>query len=376
VRIKASLYFVVAIFFVATGIGSLAYFSFNLALQMIGAMGSWTLFGVILYYLLTSVPTFQGIGAWIARGLSFWKSGGKSAVSLKIEQSLNLAQEEINKEAEGVVPFPAKVEWVDKPSYLDTNEELVIIRMKEYEENPRNIAYAVVDYISKGMIPFSRLYVETPIQVAIDSTMVKKILLNRNQSALDYYLTNVLNKKLAQEGVRKYMGIMGNLDDHGLFTRVYLEEVKEVGLELYPVEDQDALRETKELLVQLDSMANRKSGEKKGSAPYIGKRIKVGYVLVANPEKLLFEGSKPYIQYVLHCLTSGANVVYLLSRGMNNEPSKQLAEEISEKCNLAIVNSGEYEETLENKKIKALCIELRTGKTSGDVKPDSAVPAS
>jgi len=372
--LRTSLYIIAAVFFVTTGIVSLVYLSFNIILQAIGAMGSWAAFGILLFHALTSVPSFQGIGAWIARGLSFWKLGEKSAVALKIEQSLNSAQEEINNEAKGVIPYLAKVEWVSKPSYLDTGQEVVIIRMKEHRENPRNIAYAVVDYISKGMIPFSRPYLERPIQIAMDAAMVKKILLNRDQGALDYFLTNVLNKELALEGVRKYMSIMNNLDDHGLFTRVYLEEIKEVGLELYPVEDKAALKETKELLVQLNVLASRKSGERKGAEPYIGKRIRIGYLLVANPERLLFEGSKPYIQHVLRCLESGARVVYLLSRGMNNKPSKQLAEEISEKCNMKIVNSTDYEETIENKRIKALCIELRTGKASGEETLTSSIP--
>jgi hypothetical protein len=370
--LRTALYFLAGIVLVVTGIGSIVYFSFNIALQVIGAMGSWAALGILAYYALTSVPTFQGAGAWIARGLSFWKTGEKSAVALKIQQSLNSAQEEINDEAKGIIPYPAKVEWIDKPSYLDTDAEVVVIRMKEHEENPRNVAYAVVDYITKGMIPFSRLYVDIPIQTAIDSTMVKKILLERDQSALDYFLMNVLNKKMNEE-IQKYMKIMNNLNEHGLFTRVYLEELKELGLELYPIEDQYALRETKELLVQLNALASRKSGERKGAEPYIGKRIKVGYLLIADPSRLLMEGSKPYLQHALQCIEKGAKVIYLLSRGVNNKPSRQLADEIAKKCNMKIVNLAEFEEIIENKKMRALCIELRSERLSQEQEEASSM---
>ena len=361
-RLRTALYFLASLFLVVTGIGSIVYFSFNIVLQVIGAMGSWAALGVLIYYLLTSVPAFQGAGALIARGLSFWKKGARSAVALKIQQSLNLAQEEINSEAKGIIPYRAKVEWVDKPSYLDTEDEVVVIRMKEYEENPRNVAYSVIDYISKGMIPYSRLYIEKPIQTAIDSTIVKKILLERDKGALDYFLTNVLNKALGQEGVQHYIDIMNNLDERGLFTRVYLEEAKELGLELYPTPDQDALRETKEYVEHLNLLATRKKGELAKADPYIGRKIKVAYVLIAEPEKLKREGFAPYVEYAMHCVEDGAEAIYLLSRGRKNRPAMKLADIIALTCKMKIINVSEYEEIMEDDLLKALCIELRKEK--------------
>jgi hypothetical protein len=361
-RLKTIFYLLAALFLIITGIGSIVFLSFNIFLLATGTLGSWSALGILIYYLLTSVPAYQGIGAWIARGLSFWKSSEKATVALEIETSLNSAQEEINSEATRIIPYPAKVEWVDKPSYLDTEEEVVIIRMKEHEENPRNVAYAVIDYISKGMIPFSRLYIEKPIQIAIDSTMIKKILLERDEAALDYFLTNVLNKELGKEGVQRYLGIMDNLNKHGLFTRVYLEEVKELGLKLYPIPDQYAIRETKHLVKQLNVLASRKSGEMKGADPYIGKRIKVTYLLVANPDRLKMEGHMPYILYALHCIQDGAEAIYLLSRGRNNKPAEILAEKVSRACGMRIVNRSQYEESIEGFVVNALCIELRSNK--------------
>jgi len=370
-KLRTALYFLAAIILVLTGIGSMVYLSFNIVLQVIGAMGSWAALGILIFYLLTSVPAFQGAGAWIARGLSFWKTGEKSAVALKIQQSLNSAQEEINSEAKGIIPYPAKVEWIDKPSYLDTDEEVVVIRMKEHEENPRNIAYAVIDYISKGMIPYSRPYIEKPIQTAIDSTMVKMILLERNRSALDYFLTNVLNKALGQEGVQHYMDVMNNLDERGLFTRLYLKELRELGLELYPTSDQDAIRETKEYVEHLNVLATRKRGELGTANPYIGKKIKVAYILIAEPEKLEKEGFMPYIQYALHRVKDGAEAIYLLSRGKKNKPAMKLADSIALTSKMKIINVSEYEEIIEDDVLMALCIELRSEKVSQEQEESS-----
>lgn len=364
-RLKTASYFAAAMILVVTGIGCLIYLSFNIVLQVIGAMGSWAMFGILAFYLLTSVPAFQGAGAWIARGLSFWNTGEKSSVALKIEQSLNAAQEEINGEAKGIIPYHAKVEWINKPSYLDTNEEVVVIRMKEHEENPRNVAYAVIDFITKGMIPYSRPYIEKPIQTAIDSTMIKKILLERDKGALDYFLTNVLNKALGEGDVQRYMDIVNNLDERGIFTRVYLEEAKELGLELYPTPNQDALVETREYIENLNILATRKRGEWGKAKPYIGRKIKVAYVLIAEPEKLERKGFMPYIQYALGCANEGAEAIYLLSRGKKNKPTMTLANSIALTCKMKVVNASEYEETIGDDTLIALCVELRREKAAG-----------
>ena len=358
-KLKPALYVLAAIILVVTGIGSIVYLSFNVILQVIATMGNWMTLGIFVYYLLTSVPAFQAAGAWIAGGLSFLKSAEKRAVAIQIERNLNSAREEINNQVKGLVPYPAKVEWVNRPSYIDTKEEVVVIRMREHEENPRNVAFSVIDYTTKGMIPFSRLYIEKPMQTAIDSTMVKLVLQERDERALDYFLTNVLSKSLGEVGVQHYMNIMNNLHEQGFFTRVFLEEMKELGLALYPIEDQDACIETKEYAEHLNVLATRKRGEKGKANPYIGKRIKVGYVLIAETEKLRERGFIPYLTYVWSCIEMGAEVIYLLAQGRKIKPARSLANSIARKFNMKIANSYEYEDTRDDVTLEALCIELR-----------------
>jgi len=364
-RLKDFLYLVAAISLVFTGIGSILYLSYNIVFQLLGTALSWTTFGFLILYLITSVPTFQAAGEWISYGLSFWKRGARGAVAFKIERSLNVVQEEINAEVKGLMPYPAKVEWVNKPSYLDTTEEKVVIRMKEHKENPRNVAYSVIDYISTGMIPFSRLYLEEPIQIAMDSTMVRTLLLRRNENALDFFLSNVLNKRLGEEGVQHYMSIMDNLEQRGLFTRVFLEEARELGLKLYPMQDIDARKEATEFVHQLGILATRERGELEKANPFVGKNIKVGYLLIAEPERLRSEGYGPYLLYALNCIKKdGVEAIYLLSRGKKIERARRLANHVAIACNLRIVNIGEYKEMVNGEhEIEALCVELRTKKT-------------
>lgn len=351
-----------AVLIFIVGILSLILLSFNIILQSIGAAGSWALFGIICFYLLTSVPTFQGVGVWISRGLSFWKKAEKSAVALKIQQSLNSTQEELNSETKGLFPYPAKVEWVEEPSYLNTEEECVIIRMKEHEENPRNVAYAIIDYVSNGMIPYSKLYLKKPIRIAIDSVMIKKILLKKNQAALDYFMTHVLNNEVGKKGVPFYIDVVNSIDKHGLFTRIYLEEIREIGLELYPTPNPEIVGETRKYLIHLKDLATREHGELNKAEPFIGKSIKVGYVLVADIGKLAKEGFRPYIQYALRCIKDGVDTLYLLARDNKIAPTKYLASKIGKACKMDIINISEHEEFIDGKQVNACVIELKIKK--------------
>ena len=105
------------------------------------------------------------------RGISFFKKAEIASVSLAIESELNSAQEDLNKQASGLVPFPAKVEWLDDQdpeSFCDTYNGQVVIRMKEHKYNARNISWATLDYISKGLIPYSRPYLDSALSRSID----------------------------------------------------------------------------------------------------------------------------------------------------------------------------------------------------------------
>ncbi len=189
--------------------------------------------------------------------------------------------------------------------------------------------------------------------------MVKTILQERDVRALDYFLTNVVNKSLGEKSVPRYMSIMNNLYENGLFTSVFLEEMRELGLSLYPIEDQDACNETEDYAEHLNVLATRQRGEKGKANPFIGKRIKVGYLLIAETEKLREQGFVPYLTYVWSCIEMGAEAIYLLAQGRKVKIAKKLANNIARKFNMKIVNNYEYKDTKDDVTLESLCIELR-----------------
>ncbi|WGM88576.1 MAG: hypothetical protein NUK63_06530 [Candidatus Bathyarchaeum tardum] len=358
-NLKNSLYFLLALILTFTAILSAVYLTQNIILQIIGTVGSGFSLGILVLYLITSVPYFETVSVLLGKAFSFLDFAERGAVAHQIQKSLNFSQEEINNEVKGLFPYPAKVEWVDKDSYIDTDQELVVIRMKEHEANPRNVAYAVVDYVSKGLVPYSRQYLPESIETAIDSTVVRKILYEKDSGAFDYYLTNVLNKKITSPEVQKHIDLMANLDDHGYFTRIYLEEIKELGLSLYPRTYTSAMIETEEFANHLDVLSTRKRGELSKADPFVKRHIKVAFVLIAETHKLKNDGLGNHLLYAQHCIEEGAEVIYLLSRGKKNKHAMVLARAIETGCNMQITNFGEIAETFNDSEVQTMIVELR-----------------
>jgi hypothetical protein len=111
--------------------------------------------------------------------------------------------------------------------------------------------------------------------------------------------------------------------------------------------------------------ATRTPGQKDGR-PYVGTRIKVGLVLIAEAAKLSYEGATPYLAWTGVCVANGAKAIYILSRKEKNIPATALADQIARQFNLEIKKVDSYDEVVNNETNKALCIKL-TPKTRARV---------
>lgn len=152
---------------------------------------------------------------------------------------------------------------------------------------------------------------------------------------------------------------MNNLDEHGLFTRIYLEEIKELGLSLYPANSKSAIIETEDYAKHLDILASRKTGELNKAEPFLRNNIKVAFVLIAETTKLREEGLGNHLGYAKHCIDDGAEVIFLLSRGAKMKPAKKLADAISYTGKMKIRNQNVFFENYKGSQIETLIIEMR-----------------
>jgi len=346
-------------------ISGLILLSWNLWIAITNVtVGSLTL-GSFLEHLFTTVPRFQKISTLLLKPFTFFKSAELAYIKNDIEGTLNSFKEKIDAEAPGLLPFSAKLEWVKEEnpdSLYEKYHDKIIIRMRPHGDQARNLAYATYYYIKCGLIPESRLYIEDKNNRAIDYVMTRKLLWElREKRALDYFMGEFVQKEAdLDEELRNYIILLQTLDNRGMFTRIYLSELKELGRKLYPNVSESARTDVQQFNDYLKKIATREPGEDI-ELTFRGKHIKTHFLLIAKPETYLLYESVPYLKHVKENLEAGVESFYVLARGANILIAERVVADILKEIPEVKVTPGTnrifYEES-DGRKVKSIIIKL------------------
>lgn len=357
---KVLFYYFILILLVTVIIISVLFLSWSLFFVLPGIGGSITLGGLFTYFFI-NIPHFQKILSYIARAFSYFRFAELASVKYNIEGNLNSFKETANLEVKNIMPYGAEVKWVqelDLESFIDEYNGKVVIRMRHHRNQAQNIAYAALTYVSKGLIRESRLYLDRKMSKAIDFTMGKRMLLEQNQkSALDYFLSEVVSKEIDDTELNNYVTVMENLSQEGIFTRIFLYEIRELGRTLYPKYDENARTDIKSFFGYLDKFSKRKKGDEELELSHKGDRIRIAFILIAKPEKILFEGTEPYVRHAERLITKGINSLYCLARGVNVPFAKTVVQDIERIPGIEKVEDSdeEFNVIMNGKKVKRIC---------------------
>jgi small subunit ribosomal protein S1 len=292
--------FVIALFIAAY---SFFFLAFNTYFQFFGSAGGFISATAILLLLINTLPAFQKTISPILASFKWIKRADMASIAYNIQGSINQFRETVNKESADLIP-EAEVEWVtetSKESFFDNFKGKVIIRMNPCENNDINLARASLLQVSKGVIPESRLYIDSRLNTAIDLSLVKKILLNQGKkNAYRYFISEITVPELADEAILQNLEQIETIEESGLFTRLFLRQLKElpviIGLNF---QNLTAVRDDVNNFFEYSQIvANRKEHEKI-TLDYEGTHIKSAIIYVAMKHRMTFEGARPYIKRAL-----------------------------------------------------------------------------
>ena len=363
-KVKVLFFYFFAFVLLVITLGSVVFLSWNLILLAIGLGGGSLTLGALLTYLFTTIPHFQTIWSYVARGFSYFRFAELASVKHNIEGNLNTFKETINSEVRDLMPYEAKIKWVqevDSKSFLDKYKGKVIIRMHSHNNQAMNLAHATIAFVSKGLIPESRLYLDEKMSKSVDFTMTKKILLGQNQrNALDFFLREVITREINDPELRGYITLMETWDKQGIFTRMFLNELRELGRKLFPNIDEPARADVKGFYDYLGVLAKRKPGEEI-KLSYPGKRIRVDTTLIAKEQTFLRGGTTPYIQRIKKALANGIDSEYVLARGPNILIARKVIEDIASIPEVEKIDETEKEfiVSLNGEKVKKICAQFK-----------------
>lgn len=283
--------------------------------------------GFLLLVIYFCIKNPDKISIWSSIIQSYFgKRYERKSIFNEIEGKINLFVRKVNNDVGGdIFPYGIKMQWVevsrkdfDREAFVKKSQ--VIIKMKPHQNQDRNLAFATLDYVSKGLIPKGRLCVSKDIMRSIDFKMVHKILISSNSSsAFEYFADHILSPEIRNETkLKEYFEKMHNIDDVGFFASVLLFELMMLGKKILPgIESirKRAIAEVKDFISFLNDLAIRKPGEEPG-LNFIRKEIKVSLLLIARPEHL---GHKAiYLRRFKKNLEEGCERVYVGSMGHTN----------------------------------------------------------
>jgi hypothetical protein len=284
---------------------------------------SWIIIGALVFviaYILRNPEKVEGLVALLSRIPASWNLRfDKTFVALDIQSKLNTFAKNVNSKTVEIMPYPARIEWVrsvDRQALIRENE--IVIKLDGHTEQAKNLVHAAIAYVSKGLLPYSRSYVDDRIMKSCDLVVTNKIL-RQDREPLDFFLKEFLYPTVEKDtDTKRNVNIMMKLDDAGYFDAILLRELWDLGRRLYPREtSEDIKQETKDFLQILERLAEKKKGEDINTTLQ-KKNISMTVVLVGRPEVVASYGIDPYVKWIEKCLDNGIRTIHILARGKMN----------------------------------------------------------
>jgi len=245
-----------------------------------------------------------------------FKVGSKQYLSSTINSSVT---EFIKKRISLYIPsslnFRLKIKWVNSPSDpILTKDGTVIIRLHESYDQTKNILNATQIILPHIVCPNIRNSMKKDMNEAIDLVLLRKMSKNLGNHAYltyqKYYLTpeidnGHISKKLFHDLVE--------VDNHGIFVPIFLEELSSLGIRLSDTEEfSDKSESIEDFLNYLLGIAKRGINEEV-VLDYIKSDFRVCTILMAKSWKADSQGVTPYVNRINKDMRLGAETVYLIA---------------------------------------------------------------
>lgn len=328
----------------------------------------WIIPSILLLYGLIRPEKLEKWSSWFYR-LFCWLGSSFQCryIAADIQSRLNGSIKQMNYELNEVAPYEIKIHWLkgkeietDKDSFIEGNNVVVI--MKQYLNQDRNLVLATVLYTSLGILPEAKNYIFPKMSSALDLAVIKKILaLGGKYSALNYFVKNVLQPERDRDKeTARYYEIMEMLDEFGILSRIFMAELLDLSMQLYPkrLGEPNILFETHNLLSFCERIAQRKYGEEINLDFNKQGMVRMSVIMVAKAERRE-KGIVAYMWRFKDCAKNGSKFVYFLGfHDININFTRNIMAEIIKQKLGNKISENIYSSYIAGKRIKTICMRM------------------
>lgn len=288
--------------------------------------GSALLTVMILLYLFSHPEKFDAWGRLLFLILSK-TFGGVSALHRRIDRGLvawdiaaavNATGEAITRAAPGVIPFSLRIEWVKESSVeAFTRSGDVVVRLNPHSNQERNLVLASYAYASRALLPKARQYMDQTLREASVLSVVRMILATgRTEGSHGYFHERHIEPAMSQDKrLRDDLTLLDELESVGLLTRVFFQEVRQLGERLFP--NLPSERDAQEIRAFADFLYELATKEPGLDVPlrFSGPHVNIAMVLVAKRRKILTAGIAPYLRAIERSVLDGSDPIFITGWG-------------------------------------------------------------
>lgn len=277
----------------------------------------YVLLGVIIFLLVQDPDRAEKLKALILKPFYrfkrwFSKSYISAEVSSNVNQFLNrnIFPYTLSKEKHRV-----KIKWVtdSNDSVFKKNGKL-ILRLKQDDDQTKNILNATQATLPNVVCPLIRTNLDYSTEKSIDLTLLKSLSDKLGRHGQYIYTKFFLKPETNEDAtIGEKIQKLVDLDTHGLFIPILLNELEMIGEGLYAKSDiTDYSLKVKSFVDYLLKIANRERGAEI-ELNYLSQPFNVGTILLAIAHRADRSGVRPYLKRLRIKLEKGCESIYIIA---------------------------------------------------------------
>jgi hypothetical protein len=299
-------------------------------------IGSAVVVGLILgLFLLTQFPSLKLVVSTIYR---FFGATAKwfrrKSLETEVEGTMNSFSRSFNQDYTFAFLPECEVQWVtsgNQERVLRPGKAIIKLSFSR-DDHDLNFYNAALAYVETGLLPDARPFLVRSTARGIDLVMIRMLLTRSRRNAI-----RVFNQKfIEQEDDAKAAYLrLEESDKESLFRQLLLPELHLFGQSVAQKTPNPAIQtETERFIDWFHELATRPAGELT-KLSFESENIKVGVILVADPETFDRFGIKPYLRRANLYASRDHQCIYILARG-------QRRADIAARIGRELLNAGGY----------------------------------
>ncbi|MBI2817118.1 MAG: hypothetical protein HYX72_09280 [Acidobacteria bacterium] len=239
----------------------------------------------------------------------------KKFISNDINARINLARRKLHFGKE-ILPRSVNVEWVANSASdtYDLKEGDFVVRLDPATRQEANIVRLATAVVERTSCLGTRHLMESPLITAVDLNLVRNILREvGDRKILDWFFENEYKLRLENDpALSKWNGQIVEIDDKGLFTRIFLIELDSFARKIHGMAPKLYMAGEIEGLISFLYRIATKELNQDVPLNYRKAYIRIGVILVARTSTLLTRGIEPYVKAMNCNLEKQVDSVYLI----------------------------------------------------------------